>query len=95
MSEIRMNSEGLGNNAEQFKQYSEQFTQNLNKIKNIVESLKDSWTDAAGINFFQKFEQKYNVVKEMGPAIQTLGEAVEKTNNRLNQAIDESISSFR
>ena len=41
------------------------------------------------------FEQKYQIIDGMGQAIRDLGIAVEKTNNTLSNAIDESMSAFK
>ena len=95
MGRIEINSQGLKENAGRFKANADVYDQELKKIKAAVEELRPYWTDAAGQQFFEKFEAKYNIVDGMGQAIRDLGEAVQKTAQKLDDTINESAGSFR
>lgn len=95
MGKIIIDSAGLTANAKSLAANADQYDNELGKIKSAVEELKPYWTDAAGVQFFQMFEQKYAIIDGMGQAIRDLGIAVEKTNNTLSSAIDESMSAFK
>ncbi|MBP3799616.1 MAG: WXG100 family type VII secretion target [Bacilli bacterium] len=95
MGKIIIDSAGLTANAKSLAANADQYDNELGKIKSAVEELKPYWTDAAGQQFFQLFEQKYAIIDGMGQAIRDLGVAVEKTNNTLSSAIDESMSAFK
>ena len=95
MGKIIMDSNGLVANAKSLANNADTYDSELAKIKSAVEELKPYWTDAAGHEFFQLFEEKYAVVDGMGQAIRDLGIAVEKTNTTMNNAIDESMSAFK
>lgn len=95
MGKIILDSNGLAANAKSLANNADVYDSELAKIKAAVEELKPYWTDAAGTEFFQLFEEKYRIVDGMGQAIRDLGIAVEKTNNTMNNAIDESMSTFQ
>lgn len=95
MGKIIIDSAGLTANAKSLAANADAYDNELGKIKSAVEELKPYWTDAAGQQFFQLFEQKYAIIDGMGQAIRDLGVAVEKTNNTLSSAIDESMSAFK
>ena len=95
MGKIIIDSAGLTANAKSLAANADQYYNELGKIKSAVEELKPYWTDDAGQQFFQLFEQKYAIIDGMGQAIRDLGVAVEKTNNTLSSAIDESMSAFK
>ena len=90
MGKIIVDSNGLKSLANNADLYDTE----LAKIKAAVEELKPYWTDAAGVEFFNLFEQKYAIIDGMGQAIRDLGIAVEKTNNSISSAIDQSMSAF-
>ena len=94
MGKIIIDSNGLAANAKSLANNADRYDSELAKIKSAVEELKPYWTDAAGVEFFQLFEQKYAAIDGMGQAIRDLGIAVEKTNNAISNAIDESASAF-
>ena len=94
MGKIVIDSEGLKQNAKSLAANADAYDNELKKIKSAVEELRPYWTDAAGQQFFQKFEEKYAVIDGMGQAIRDLGIAIEKTNNTLSSAIDESTGQF-
>lgn len=94
MGKIIIDSAGLTANAKSLATNADTYDSELAKIKNAVEELRPYWTDAAGEQFFQLFEQKYQIIDGMGQAIRDLGVAVEKTNNALGNAMDESMSAF-
>ena len=95
MGKIIIDSNGLQANAKSLANNADLYDSELAKIKSAVDELKPYWTDAAGQEFFNLFEQKYAIIDGMGQAIRDLGIAVEKTNNTLNSAIDESMSAFK
>lgn len=95
MGKIIIDSEGLTQNAKSLAANADSYDNELKKIKAAVEELRPYWTDAAGQEFFRKFEEKYQIIDGMGQAIRDLGIAVEKTNNTLSNAIDESMSAFK
>ncbi len=95
MGKIIVDSQGLAANAKSLAANADTYDTELAKIKEAVEGLKPYWTDAAGEEFFRLFEEKYAIIDGMGQAIRDLGIAVEKTNNTLNSAIDESMSAFK
>lgn len=94
MGKIIIDSNGLQANAKSLANNADVYDAELAKIHSAVEELKPYWTDAAGEEFFNLFEQKYAIIDGMGQAIRDLGIAVEKTNNTMNNAIDESMSAF-
>ena len=94
MGKIIIDSAGLTANAKSLAANADTYDNELAKIKSAVEELRPYWTDAAGEQFFQLFEQKYQIIDGMGQAIRDLGIAVEKTNNTISNAIDESMSAF-
>lgn len=94
MGKIIIDSAGLTANAKSLATNADTYDSELAKIRNAVEELRPYWTDAAGEQFFQLFEQKYQIIDGMGQAIRDLGVAVEKTNNALGNAMDESMSAF-
>lgn len=94
MGKIIVDSTGLAANARSLATNADTYDAELAKIKEAVEGLKPYWTDAAGEEFFRLFAEKYAIIDGMGQAIRDLGIAVEKTNNTLNNAIDESMSQF-
>ena len=94
MGKIIIDSAGLTANAKSLADNADQYDNELKKIKAAVEELRPYWTDAAGVEFFQLFEQKFAIIDGMGQAIRDLGIAVEKTNNTISNAIDESMSAF-
>ena len=94
MGKIIIDSNGLQANAKSLANNADLYDSELAKIKSAVDELKPYWTDAAGEEFFNLFEQKYAIIDGMGQAIRDLGIAVEKTNNAMNNAIDESMSEF-
>lgn len=94
MGKIIIDSAGLTANAKSLAANADTYDSELAKIRNAVEELRPYWTDAAGEQFFQLFEQKYQIIDGMGQAIRDLGVAVEKTNNALGNAMDESMSAF-
>lgn len=94
MGKIIIDSAGLTANAKSLVANADTYDNELAKIRSAVEELRPYWTDAAGQQFFQLFEQKYAIIDGMGQAIRDLGIAVEKTNNTLSNAIDESMSEF-
>ena len=94
MGKIIIDSNGLQANAKSLANNADLYDSELAKIKSAVDELKPYWTDAAGQEFFNLFEQKYAIIDGMGQAIRDLGIAVEKTNNATNNAIDESMSEF-
>ena len=94
MGKIIIDSAGLTANAKSLSANADTYDNELAKIKSAVEELRPYWTDAAGEQFFQLFEQKYQIIDGMGQAIRDLGVAVEKTNNALGNAMDESMSAF-
>ncbi len=94
MGKIIIDSNGLQANAKSLANNADLYDSELAKIKSAVDELKPYWTDAAGQEFFNLFEQKYAIIDGMGQAIRDLGIAVEKTNNAMNNAIDESMSEF-
>lgn len=95
MGRIEINSQGLKENAARLVANADVYDQELKNIKNAVEELRPYWTDAAGQQFFEKFEAKYNIVDGMGQAIRDLGEAVDKTAKKLDDTVNQSIGSFR
>lgn len=95
MGKIIIDSAGLTANAKSLAANADAYDNELAKIRSAVEELRPYWTDAAGQQFFQLFEQKYAIIDGMGQAIRDLGIAVEKTNNTLSGAIDESMSAFK
>ncbi len=95
MGQIIMDSNGLVANAQSLAANADTYDQELAKIKAAVEELKPYWTDAAGQEFFNLFEEKYAIIDGMGQAIRDLGIAVEKTNTTMNNAIDESMNAFQ
>ena len=94
MGKIIVDSNGLQANAKSLANNADLYDIELAKIKAAVEELKPYWTDAAGVEFFNLFEQKYAIIDGMGQAIRDLGIAVEKTNNSISSAIDQSMSAF-
>ena len=94
MGKIIIDSNGLAANAKSLANNADKYDTELAKIKSAVEELRPYWTDKAGEEFFQLFEQKYEIIDGMGQAINDLGIAVEKTNNTISNAIDESMSAF-
>lgn len=94
MGKIIVDSNGLQANAKSLANNADLYDIELAKIKAAVEELKPYWTDAAGVEFFNLFEQKYAIIDGMGQAIRDLGIAVEKTNNTISSAIDQSMSAF-
>ena len=94
MGKIIIDSAGLTANAKSLATNADTYDSELAKIRNAVEELRPYWTDAVGEQFFQLFEQKYQIIDGMGQAIRDLGVAVEKTNNALGNAMDESMSAF-
>lgn len=94
MGKIIVDSNGLQANAKSLANNADLYDTELAKIKAAVEELKPYWTDAAGVEFFNLFEQKYAIIDGMGQAIRDLGIAVEKTNNSISSAIDQSMSAF-
>jgi len=95
MGKIILDSNGLTANAKSLANNADTYDSELGKIKSAIEELKPYWTDTAGTEFFKLFDEKYAIVDGMGQAIRDLGIAVEKTNNTMNSAIDESISAFK
>ena len=94
MGKIIVDSEGLRIDADRLSKNAVIYDEELANIRNAVEELRPYWTDKAGEEFFQLFEQKYEIIDGMGQAINDLGIAVEKTNNTISNAIDESMSAF-
>lgn len=95
MGKIIVDSNGLTANARSLAANADTYDTELAKIREAVEGLKPYWTDAAGEEFFRLFAEKYEIIDGMGQAIRDLGIAVEKTNNTINNAIDESMSAFK
>ncbi len=94
MGRIEINSQGLKENAGRLKANADVYDQELKKIKAAVEELRPYWTDAAGQQFFEKFEAKYNIVDGMGQAIRDLGDAVDRTAKRFDDSINTSMGQF-
>lgn len=94
MGKIIIDSAGLTANAKSLAANADAYDSEIAKIKSAVEELRPYWTDAAGEQFFQKFEEKYAIINGMGQAIRDLGIAIEKTNKTISSAIDESMSRF-
>ena len=94
MGKIIIDSAGLTANAKSLASNADQYDIELGKIKSAVEELRPYWTDAAGQQFFQMFEQKYAIIDGMGQAIRDLGIAVQKTNDSISSAVDQSMSAF-
>lgn len=95
MGYIKTDLAALRNDAKKFEDNATEYNDQLKKINSAIERLKPDWTDQAGKEFFEAYEAKYNIVKEMGPAIQGLSEAITKVCNTMNTAIDESIGAFK
>ncbi len=94
MGKIIVDSNGLQANAKSLANNADLYDTELAKIKAAVEELKPYWTDEAGVEFFNLFDQKCAIIDGMGQAIRDLGIAVEKTNNSISSAIDQSMSAF-
>lgn len=94
MGRIEIDTQSLKENAGRLKTNAEAYDQELKKIKAAVDELKPYWTDAAGQQFFEKFETKYNIVDGMGQAISDLGDAVDRTAKRFDDSINTSMGQF-
>ena len=94
MGRIQFDSQGVKEAATRFQNNADAYDTELKNIKEAIEGLKPSWTDAAGIEFFNKFEEKYAIIDGMGQAIRDLGIAVEGTARKLDDTISQSMSEF-
>lgn len=87
MSVILITPEGLRREAERLLKYEKDYENEMNQLRQLINSLSTQWSGQAQNAFVMKFNSMENVYREFGEILKNYAELIKKTAS-LGQSAD-------